>query len=72
MKVDPIVEEIRQGRMEHAKKFNFDLAKIAEDYRKIEERYKRAHHLRQTKTISRINRIVGRISPRNPPHRPIP
>lgn len=40
MKVDPIVEEIRQGRMEHAKKFNFDLAKIAEDYRKIEERYK--------------------------------
>ncbi|MCD4727800.1 MAG: hypothetical protein K8R46_09070 [Pirellulales bacterium] len=33
---DPIVAEVRKHRMEHAKRFNFDLALICEDFRKIE------------------------------------
>jgi hypothetical protein len=40
MKTDPIVEEIRKGRMKHAEKFDFDPSKIAEDYRRMEEKYK--------------------------------
>ncbi len=40
MKTDPIVEEIRKGRKEHAKQFDFDISKIAADYRKIEQKYK--------------------------------
>ena len=31
---DPIVEEIRRIRDEHAKKFNYDLHAICEDFRK--------------------------------------
>ncbi|MBU4270953.1 MAG: hypothetical protein KKE86_05110 [Planctomycetes bacterium] len=33
---DPIVAEVRKHRMEHAKRFNFDLALICEDLRKLE------------------------------------
>ncbi len=40
MKTDPIVEEIHKGRKEHAEKFDFDISKIAADYRKMEEKYK--------------------------------
>ena len=36
MKIDPIVEEIRQGRREHAAKFNYDLNAICNDFRKRE------------------------------------
>jgi hypothetical protein len=36
MNVDPIVEEIRKGRREHAAKFNFDLRAICNDFRKRE------------------------------------
>jgi hypothetical protein len=31
---DPIVEEVRKHRDEHARKFNYDLNLICEDYRK--------------------------------------
>jgi len=31
---DPIVEEVRRARDEHAKKFNYDLHAICEDFRK--------------------------------------
>lgn len=31
---DPIVEEVRRVRDEHAKKFNYDLRAIAEDLKK--------------------------------------
>ena len=31
---DPIVEEVRRIRDEHAKKFNYDLHAICEDFRK--------------------------------------
>ncbi len=40
MKTDPIVEEIRKGRMAHAEKLDFDISKIAADYRVLEEKYK--------------------------------
>ena len=33
---DPIVEEIRRIRDEHAKKFNYDLHAICEDFRKMQ------------------------------------
>jgi hypothetical protein len=36
MKVDPIVEEIRRGRQEHAATFNYDLNAICNDFRKRE------------------------------------
>ncbi len=34
---DPIVEEIRKYRQEHARRFEFDLAKICADFRKIQQ-----------------------------------
>ena len=36
MKDDPIVEEIRKGREEHAAKFNYDLDAIVRDIRSRE------------------------------------
>lgn len=33
---DPIVEEIHKHRLEHARKFNFDLAAICEDLRAMQ------------------------------------
>jgi hypothetical protein len=34
---DPIVEEVRKIRHEHAKRFNFDLRAIVDDLRKQQE-----------------------------------
>jgi len=34
---DPIVEEVRAIRQQHAARFNYDLRKIAEDLRKKQE-----------------------------------
>ena len=34
--VDPIVDEVRRARAEHAKQFNFDIHAICEDLRLIE------------------------------------
>ncbi len=34
---DPIVEEVRKVRDEHARKFNYDLGRICEDFRKHRE-----------------------------------
>ena len=36
MKDDPIVAEVRKGRQEHAAKFKYDLAAIANDIRSRE------------------------------------
>lgn len=36
MNVDPIVEEIRKTRREHAAKFNYDLKAICNDFRRRE------------------------------------
>lgn len=38
---DPIVEEVRKVRDEHAKKFNYDLEAIAADLRKQQKAGKR-------------------------------
>ena len=35
MKTDPILDEIRRQRDEHAKKFNYDLAAICEDHHRF-------------------------------------
>lgn len=34
---DPIVEEVRKYRMEHAQKFNFDLTAICDDLKSIQQ-----------------------------------
>jgi ABC-type Zn uptake system ZnuABC Zn-binding protein ZnuA len=36
---DPIVEEVRKARQDHAKKFNHDLSEICKDLKKIEKKY---------------------------------
>lgn len=38
---DPIVEEVRNARNEHAKKFNYDLNAIAADLKKQQKASKR-------------------------------
>ncbi len=35
---DPIVEEVRKARQDHAKQFNHDLTAICEDLKKIEKK----------------------------------
>ena len=37
MKKDPIVEEVRRIREEHAARFNYDLTAIAADLRRLQE-----------------------------------
>lgn len=39
MASDPIVEEIRRIRQEHAKRFNYDLRAIVADLRKLEQEH---------------------------------
>jgi len=36
MNIDPIIEEIREGRKEHAAHFNYDLKEVCNDFRKRE------------------------------------
>ena len=35
--IDPIVEEVRKARQEHAQKFNYNLDEICKDLKKIEK-----------------------------------
>ena len=37
--IDPIVEEIRTYRNEHAKKFNYDLDAICNDFKQHQKKY---------------------------------
>ncbi len=37
---DPIVEEIHQIRRKHAAEFNFDIAAICDEYRRLEKQSK--------------------------------
>ncbi len=39
MKRDPIVEEVRKNREDHARKFNYDLKKICRDLKEKEKNY---------------------------------
>lgn len=34
---DPIIEEVRKARNDHAKKFNYDLTAISKDLKRIEK-----------------------------------
>jgi hypothetical protein len=34
---DPIVEEVRKARQDHAQKFNYDITAICDDLKKIEK-----------------------------------
>jgi len=54
---DPIVEEIHQFREEHAKRFNYDLKAIFEDF-KAQER--QSSHLRATLPIKRKRSLTHR------------
>ena len=49
---DPIVEEVRQVRAEHAKKFNYDLKAIFADIRKQQEESGRTYISFSAKRIS--------------------
>jgi hypothetical protein len=40
MEIDPIVEEIRRVRQEHAEKFNFDIDRICDDLEKEQDAVK--------------------------------
>lgn len=55
---DPIVEEVRKHRDEHARLFNYDLDKICKDLRRKQENSGRK--------IRRLNEstTIGSISPR--------
>lgn len=53
---DPIVEEIRRIRQEHAARFNFDLDAIFEDLREKERQSKR-------KIVSRPPRPAQTVAP---------
>jgi hypothetical protein len=35
---DPIVEEVRHARMEHTKRFNYDLSAICKDLREVQKK----------------------------------
>ncbi|MBI4909139.1 MAG: hypothetical protein HY820_36300 [Acidobacteria bacterium] len=51
--VDPIVEEVRRIREEHAAQFNYDLDAIFADYKRIEVESGRPRvSLRRKKTIT--------------------
>jgi len=38
---DPIVEEVRKSRQDHAREFNYDLKEICDDLKKIEKKCKK-------------------------------
>jgi hypothetical protein len=40
---DPIVEEVRKIRQQHAKRFNYDLRAIVDDLRKLQEQSGRTY-----------------------------
>lgn len=54
---DPIVEEVRKARQDHAKRFNHDLFEICEDLKKIE---KESGH----KIVSLPSRLLTKASNR--------
>ena len=58
--IDPIVEEVRKYRDEHARKFNYNLDMICEDLR-----YRHAQNverLKQIRTANKTNALDARSS----------
>jgi hypothetical protein len=54
---DPIVEEIRKYRKEHAEKFGFDLDRIFEDFKRAEETRQKSTVLKEKETKYRYPQI---------------
>ena len=54
---DPIVEEVRQYRMEHTRKFNGDLAAICKDLQEIQRRSGREVVRLPPRKVKRTGRI---------------
>ncbi len=46
---DSIIEEVRKVRDEHSKKFNYDISKIVNDFKKKEKKH-------QSKIVSRVKK----------------
>lgn len=53
---DPIVEEIRKGREEHAARFNYDLDEIYKDIKRMEKASGRVLVNLQPKRIVRVGK----------------
>ena len=56
---DPLVAEVRKYRMEHAKKFNFDIHAICDDLRKYQEELYAKSDIDENKKFA--NRVAGGI-----------
>ena len=50
---DPIIEEVRKAREEHAKDFNHDLTAICNDLKKIEKKYSKRLVLLKPKLLTK-------------------
>jgi len=57
---DPIIDEVRRYRDEHAKKFGYDLKAICDDFRKNHAEYvDRLKHLKtNTSKIGQMNQVA--------------
>jgi hypothetical protein len=55
---DPIVEEVRAARMAHTKKFNYDLAAICADLKRIESESGHKLVSRKPKLVKRQNVVA--------------
>ncbi len=53
---DPLVTEVRKYRMEHAKKFNFDIHAICDDLRKYQEELYAISEINKSKKFT--NKII--------------
>jgi hypothetical protein len=56
---DPIVEEVRRIRQEHAKQFNYDLQAIVDDLRKQQEQSGREYVRFEPRPPSAAHKRVG-------------
>jgi hypothetical protein len=61
--VDPIVEEVRKLRENHAARFNYDVDAIFDDLKRIERERGGTVVSLQPKRIARLRESAGRDSP---------
>ncbi len=60
--IDPIIEEVRKYRDEHARRFNYDLDMICEDLRS--RHAQNLERLKQIRTTDKTNTLDARPSAR--------
>ena len=58
---DPFVEEIRGYRMEHAKRFNFDIHAICDDLRNLEKKLDKKINNNFNESLHRAPKKAGRL-----------